>query len=67
MYKLVTYVPELQEERILAALKDAGAGQIVHYSGCAFLRQGSEDSVLTGKRSLSAEKEGRKIQNGKCA
>lgn len=40
MYKLVTYVPELQEERILAALKDAGAGQIGHYSGCAFSSAG---------------------------
>ncbi len=40
LYKLETYVPENNTEKVLKAIFEAGAGQIGNYSECAFTHQG---------------------------
>jgi dinuclear metal center YbgI/SA1388 family protein len=40
-YKLVTFVPEEQLEKVSSALFDAGAGRIGRYSSCSFRTTGS--------------------------
>jgi dinuclear metal center YbgI/SA1388 family protein len=40
-YKLVTFVPAEQLDAVSAALFDAGAGQIGHYSSCSFRSSGT--------------------------
>lgn len=40
-YKLVTFVPEKDVERVSAALFDAGAGRIGKYSACSFRSPGT--------------------------
>ncbi len=39
--QLVTFVPPASREKVLAALHAAGAGQIGHYSDCAFRTEGT--------------------------
>jgi dinuclear metal center YbgI/SA1388 family protein len=39
--KLVTFAPLEAKEKVLAALFDAGAGQIGEYAGCSFLAEGT--------------------------
>ena len=39
--KLITYVPDSHTESVLAALFQAGAGQVGKYSQCSFLTQGT--------------------------
>lgn len=40
-YKLVTFVPEPEVERVSRAIFDAGAGRIGRYSSCSFLSNGT--------------------------
>jgi dinuclear metal center YbgI/SA1388 family protein len=40
-YKLVTFVPESDVDRVLDAVTDAGAGTIGDYTRCAFLTEGT--------------------------
>jgi dinuclear metal center YbgI/SA1388 family protein len=40
-YKLVTFVPEADVDRVASALFDAGAGRIGHYTRCSFRSPGT--------------------------
>jgi hypothetical protein len=60
-YKLITFVPTADTEKVLKALGDAGAGAIGNYTHCSFVSRG-HGRFLPGKGANPAIGEVGKIE-----